>query len=359
MTVIGILTPWQAEARFPAYYRQFVSAGREAGARVFLIVPPEGGRFAEGAWRGYALAGNGWAPVPIPKPDIVINRFGRFLRSPAELEDYYRFREEAGVPFANRIVNDKMHLMRKLRQAPGVGGQLPDTEEFSAEALREWLSRYDLVYVKPINGTGGRGVYRIERERDGKYRLFGHDVHRRNPVSDACGLDAAVDRMTDAAKDGGYLVQQGVDLRLLPERNCDLRLLLQKENGAWRATGTAVRVGRKGSPVSNLHGGGTGHRSEPFLTERFGKRRCKQILQECERLALAAARAIEANYGRMLELGFDLGIDTKGKVWLIEVNTMPQRDLFKVTGQHETYRLAFARPIREAVRLAKAEAGKG
>lgn len=358
MISVGILTPSKAGNRFPDYYKQFIAAGRELGASVFLITPPAGGRIAEDEWRGYVSSGDGWKAVSVPRPDIVINRFGRFLRSREELEDYFTFRDTSGLLFANHTVDNKLHLFHQLRSDPEIGRQLPETVECSADALGRMLSRYDLLYMKPKNGTGGRGIYRIERaEKSGKYRLQGHDAHRRNRISETLDRNALIDRLAHIGEQGVFLVQQGLDLRLLPGRNADLRLLLQKENGNWTATGTAVRIGKRGSPVSNLHGGGTGHRSEPFLAERFGRKRSALILKECSQLAKRVARAIEANYGRMLELGFDLGIDTQGKVWLIEVNTMPQRNLLLVTGQAKTYQLAFRRPIAEAIRLAKEEGG--
>ena len=354
MTVIGILAPMKGKSQFPGYYKNFTAAGKALGAVVYLFLPPEGGRFAGNAWQGYVPSGDGWALLPVPPPDIVINRFARFLRSPVELENYYHFRDKSGLLFANHTVDDKFHLYQRLGLVPGIAAHLPETKEFQGDALQDMLDRCELVYIKPKNGTGGRGVYRIEREDGGaRYRLHGHDIHRRSRVSETLGRDELCERMLALAGSGGFLVQQGLNLRLIPGRNIDLRLLLQKENGSWTTTGTAIRAGKPGSPVSNLHGGGTGHRSEPFLAERFGKGKAAQILGDCRRLALDVAQAIEAAYGRMLELGFDLGIDTTGKVWLIEVNTMPQRDLFRVTGQRETYNRAFARPIAEAIRLAK------
>ncbi|WP_405110033.1 YheC/YheD family protein [Paenibacillus sp. FSL K6-1217] len=50
---------------------------------------------------------------------------------------------------------------------------MPETLLYQSSAdLHRMLRSSSVVYVKPINGTGGRDILRIERQREGK-SLFG------------------------------------------------------------------------------------------------------------------------------------------------------------------------------------------
>lgn len=81
-----------------------------------------------------------------------------------------------------------------------------------------------------------------------------------------------------------------------------------------------MRAGKQTSAISSLHGGGKAVRAEHLLIPYFGHTQTESILQECRQLPHQTAETLEVRYGRLLELGIDIGIDVKGRVWVIEVN---------------------------------------
>lgn len=114
-----------------------------------------------------------------------------------------------------------------------------------------------------------------------------------------------------------------------------------------------VRIGGRKSSTSNLHGGGRAVPADKFFVSRFGSDTAQRITSECVELAHRAVNVIEAHYGPMMEFGFDIGVDVDGRVWLIETNPKPGREILRKTGQHDRYQLAIQRPLEYAVSLVR------
>lgn len=53
-----------------------------------------------------------------------------------------------------------------------IRNQVPDTKPYSKTELDSMLKQYRMVYVKPDAGTGGRGIIRVEKSREGyRYQI--------------------------------------------------------------------------------------------------------------------------------------------------------------------------------------------
>lgn len=235
---------------------------------------------------------------------------------------------------------------------------LPETYAYDESRLEAMLARHPLLYVKPSNGTGGRSILRIESSPDG-YQLWGRGKKQNKEqlgIKTKEELFAFVDAWMQTERSGNeiFLLQQGLDLRLIPDRTADIRLLIQKdETGRWRTTGIGARIGAAQSSTSNLHGGGKAMAAASLLAEHFGEAGARQIIGECQSVAQLACQTIEEKFGRMVEFGMDIGVDTAGHVWLIEINPKPGREIFRELGDKKRYELAIKRPIQYALYLLK------
>ncbi|MCK9909492.1 YheC/YheD family protein [Microbacteriaceae bacterium K1510] len=49
--------------------------------------------------------------------------------------------------------------------------------------------------------------------------------------------------------------------------------------------------------------------------------------------------------------GIFIGVDVNGRVWLIEMNPKPGRDIFRKLGREDRYALAVRRPLQYALHL--------
>lgn len=74
---------------------------------------------------------------------------------------------------------------------------------------------------------------------------------------------------------------------------------------------------------------------------------------QIRRLSRQVVDALEQGSGRTFgELGIDLGLDTSGKVWIIEVNSKPRKTPTTEKGRQDLVDLSFERPMRYAIYLA-------
>lgn len=354
--IIGVLT-WRNGFRFrePKYFQRLCSEARKLGVTLFFFSPGDvdsSRRIIKGAV--YTPARK-WELRRFPWPDVVIDRY--WYTPKPEFQEYVTFREQPLFRYANSRMANKWIVHEVLWANPEMRKWLPETHLYQPARLRQMLKKYSLLYVKPVSGTGGRGILRISKNPHGGYLCRGRNeqrVKRSFRVSSVPSLQRIITRWMKGKK---YLIQQGLEIDLLPDRAVDIRLLIQKtEQQEWSVTGMGVRVGQPGSATSNLHGGGKAVQAQVFLEGIFKKTQTAEILEKCQKLAFETARTIEKHFGTMVELGLDIGVDRTGKVWLIEVNPKPGRDIFREMGDLSTFREALQRPIRFARSLVTASA---
>jgi len=134
----------------------------------------------------------------------------------------------------------------------------------------------------------------------------------------------------------------------------DLRVLLQKDgNGQWQESGRGLRIGKSGSLISNLHNGG---KSVPFSTwfKNYPPDKREKLLSEINQMTRKLPFALEDKFGRLFEIGLDIGVDNDGNCWLLETNAKPGHNVIlntDPTASEKIYSLplAYCRYLREQV----------
>ena len=257
----------------------------------------------------------------------------------------------AHLLYLNHPLGHKGRVQQVLEGDREIARYLPETKALQAvHDVITMSKKYADVYLKPVNGTGGRGIMRLRCSGSGNdCSLEGRNALRRiypkisGPRAFLCSV--AQRRMAGQR----YLVQQGIDVRTTDGRVHDFRLVVQKNgHGKWSLTGGAARIGRTRSVTSNLHGGGQAVSLDTMLLRTFSKDKAKQIKERMESMGLRIAERLEAHYGRLCELALDIAVDRKGHPWLLEINPKPAREIFARTGQQQTYRTAIRRPFEFA-----------
>jgi glutathione synthase/RimK-type ligase-like ATP-grasp enzyme len=348
---IGILT-WRNGKRFaePGYFSRLIKEGRRLGCVVFMFSPQDV-IIPRQILCGYALDSHGdWQVKEFDWPDAVIDRY-RNLNPQDAFRKYAVFREQTPFLYANNRIGNKWTVFEALHKDERMRRWLPETKVYHPDNLRDMLARHSTVYVKPVNGTGGRGILRIERITAG-YLALGHTRQRNRKRADFRSEVFLVKWVKRWVKEQTHIVQQGLNLSIAPPSNADMRLLIQKNGlGTWSVTGFGMRVGQPSAAINNLHGGGKAIPAGSLLTPIFGVAQTESILQECQRLAHITAENLENRYGRLIELGLDIGIDPAGQIWLIEVNPKPGRDIFRQLGKPDVYRQSVRSPLQYALHL--------
>lgn len=353
---IGILsssTPGSPPFSGEGYARRLALAGRKYGIQVVVFCPdgvPEGQENIQ----GYIFSNGAWHAATVPFPDIVYDRC--FPQRGSEYRAAARLLADA--PSGKRWIlwsrglPGKGQVDQVLRKEPGLLPFLPPTAVYrgSSQLLRS-LEKYDgELFMKPMSGSQGKNTLRVTRHAaDGSLTIRGRSASNLPFVKrfddTRCGL-AWIRRFTG---ERSYLIQPFLHLFSADGAPFDVRVLMQKnETGSWMHTGMALRLGNPDSITSNLHGGGKPLSVLPFLTEQFRADRAEHIRDRLHNLSEKIPPILESRYGRLGELGIDFGIDTKGRIWLLEVNSKPGRTSFRHIGEPGSDVLATENPLRYA-----------
>jgi len=356
--VLGILTLYLNEEgalEERPVYQKMTLAGKSLGLEVFVFTPKDV-NYKQNRINAmvYNPETKSWSRKWRSFPHLIYDRC-RIQRS-KRFDQLLHFRRKYGhLTFLNRVLRNKWTVYKTMRNDERFRDNLPATKMYERhQDLIDMLRKYPIVYLKPVGGTGGRGILRIERHRDGMYLIQGRDQSRKIISPQRVPISSLQLRLSSwDLKNKRYLVQQGIQLKLANGRVHDYRMLVQKNgDGVWDVTGCAGRIGAPRSVTSNLHGGGEAISMRSLLEQWLGDYEAAgTVMRAAEKFGVETAAFLEQSYGRLCELALDLAIDRKGHIWLLEVNPKPAREVFKQAGEKETYRRAITRPLEYAVWL--------
>ncbi len=279
---------------------------------------------------GYSYRrGAGWQARYYPVPRIVYDRlfpsrgtWGLYFGQVARMRRAFR------VTMMGRGLHGKWQMYRIVRRYEDLRPYLPETRLGSVRNLALMLSRHETVYVKPVFGSGGKGIACVRRWRGGYIvERVGRPRLRASSLASVVAALGGLNRR--------YLIQQGLKLNYLRGSTFDIRAIVQKNGeGQWQVSGKAVRIGRQGRITSNLKTGGRAY-SVSALLQRCFPDRAKELERDLDNLAIRVAEVMNRHAGPLCDLGLDLGIDVDGKIWIIEVNSKPGRKVFLQMGDRE------------------------
>lgn len=278
---------------------------------------------------GWTYHNNQWIKRRFPLPQCVYNRIGsRRIEEKEETQEKISVLKEKGALFFNEQFLDKWYIHQRMSLLPETASFSPYTELYmGAASLTSMLQRYPYLYLKPSNGSLGRGIIRLIRSEKGylcQYASLNGTVTRRYPT-----FGMLHQMLRSRMKNQPYLMQQG--LHLIKSRGgiADFRALVQKnKHGRWSITSIVGRgAPTRSSIVSNVAHGGTMLTLGAALTAAgFPPMACKSIAASVRQHALLIAQLFEqCTEGHYAELGIDLGVDKQGKVWLLEINSKPSK----------------------------------
>ncbi|MBO7745302.1 YheC/YheD family protein [Paenibacillus sp. MWE-103] len=356
--VLGILTLYLNDRGLmeeKPIYARMTEAGKSLGLEIFVFTPADV-NFETNRIHAhqYDPTAKSWSRRWRSFPHMIYDRCR--IQKSHRFAQLGQFRRKYGhLTFLNRVLRNKYTVYKTLGREERFRPHLPLTRLYENQSdLAELIRKYPLIYLKPINGTGGRGILRIEREQTGTFLIQGRDQSRRIISPRRVGLTGLHGRLAKwNLKENRYLVQQGIQLKLPNGRVHDYRMLVQKNRGGeWEVTGCAGRIGASGSITSNLHGGGQAAKMRTLLGDWIrNEDTVTSVVRKAEEFGVDVAAYLEKSYGRLCELALDLAIDRKGQIWLLEVNPKPSREVFIQAGERETYRRAIVRPLEYAVWL--------
>nr|MBO2508420.1 hypothetical protein [Bacillota bacterium] len=308
-------------------YAELSRVGRPRGVRVVVFRPQDVA--SDRRVRGYVYDGRRrrWRRVVTRWPHIVYNRVPRrSVEQRADVQEVLRRLRQAGVPVFNPGFLNKATIYEILTADPRTAQYVPPTQRVrTRDDVRRALEAWGAVYLKPVEGSLGRGIIYLAR-RQGGYICHGFLGHRYRR--------GRLSRWSDVARTLAYplsrkeyVVQAAVRRSRLWGRPFDIRCLLQKGGSdRWRVVGMAARVAAPGRVLTHVPRGGERVNLGVALSRTFPPEVRRRIPRELAAAALAAASAIDDHHqGLFAELSVDLTLDQQGRPWILECNAKPSR----------------------------------
>jgi hypothetical protein len=274
--------------------------------------------------RGMIRRSGEWRQTVLPLPQCIYNRLVSRKREQSEaMGEWIQRCKEFNIPFFNEQFLNKWHVHTALENEPAAAEHLPRTVRYyGLTDLKQMLERHRTVYAKPTNGSMGRGIIRLRRTGGGYQTTRPGGAAR--AFSSISGLHQYLLSRTNGKP---YLLQQGLPLIGIQQRPTDFRVLVQKDRrGEWVVTSMVARLGQN-SVVSNVSRGGA------MIGPAQALRICgpwaagtRPTVATLRSVALKLSRLLEQSLsGRYAEFGVDLGVDIRGRVWLLEINSKPSK----------------------------------
>lgn len=244
-----------------------------------------------------------------------------------------------GKVYNGIVARNKATVHSILWRNPQLHAYLPHTSYYSKANLLRFLNRFPIVYVKPVIGSVGVGVARIEREGD--YYLFVAAGKR-----ELLGKQAVAQAVANWIKGRRFLIQQGIQLAKYEGQTFDIRVSVQKDGArVWRVSGMVCKVANPHNKLSNLARGGRAEPIDRVLSTLFSTDRVEEVKGNIAKAAVEIAKQYNMSFPSLADLGMDMGIDRLGNPYLIEVNVRDQRYSFFKAGSIDMFKQTYRRPL--------------
>ncbi|GAB6929044.1 hypothetical protein JCM10914A_30270 [Paenibacillus sp. JCM 10914] len=215
---------------------------------------------------------------------------------------------------------------------------IPATLPFSKKNLKSMLSDYANVYFKPTGGSGGNNIIRIRKTDQG----YQKQLNTKKTTYE--NTDQLFRELNRHAGSRPYLLQKGIRLAKSNGKPFDTRVMVQKTTqGNWVSTVLFTKIGNPSKVATNYNQGGTiGTFNRTMARAGFDASFIQQMESELKELGVATGHNFDRHYKGFKELGLDVAIDSKGRPWILEVNTRPQFYPLKYLKDQSLYKRAVA-----------------
>lgn len=217
-----------------------------------------------------------------------------------------------------KYVSSKLIKTKVLLQNHSLIQYVPRTASLTSQRLLHMLNRYNMVYIKPVNGSLGIGVIKVE-QIGSNYR-YREDIQTYTFRTFHQMYDSIQRRIGSKP----YLVQKGIIVLRHNNRPFDFRVMVQRNGeGTWDCTGVAARLAHPKRAVTNGSQGGTIYAAEEILRKVTDQAKAEEMVNQMRHIGLLTANQFGSSYPAMNELGLDVAVDRKHRLWILEVNTRP------------------------------------
>lgn len=294
---------------------------------------------------GLSLMKGIWKQSSFPFPHVVYNRC--FNKRSIIIQ---RLEKAIGRNRCFNIINffnkwDIYNILVRSKLKP----YLPDTFLYNEANVLELLEKYKVIYIKPSYGAKGESVYRVELKDNRDIHISLHSLAPRYICRRSEGIQRKLDELFGQNK---YLIQQGVHISQLDHQYFDIRVLVQKDIlGEWTVSAITCRAAYE--HYYNTSTCETIYDAEEILPRLFSPDKVNEIRRSLYEVSVTAAQEAETYLGLLGELSVDFVLDEQRKLWIIELNGKPQKNIYKDLTCYK--RKIYSRPLEYAYYLSNLE----
>lgn len=294
-----------------------------------------------------------WTEESLPIPAVIYDRcFGKNNRLYSKILRKKCAIHNPTIKVLNPVTKlGKLQVYTLCSQIPRFQEYLPRWDILRPDNIDNLLEQFPIAYIKPDKLSKGKGVTKVSQTSSGF--LMEQNRNNKNYNYFCSSPDQVLQELEPYISDHGFMViQEAISLMNFQGRPFDFRLLLQKDkSGCWKKTGIAGRISGEGSVISSPRSGGSVLTYDEVM-KSLSKIERSNIAASMLNLALDLAGIIDNLISPFVELGFDLGVDNKGQVKLIEVNGIPLKVSIERLKNRKITRSAHENPIGYAIYMA-------
>jgi hypothetical protein len=214
-----------------------------------------------------------------------------------------------------------------LTSAKEISDFVPFTQLATPDIFLDYMKANKHVFLKPCLGQWGMGILQVSLLQDGSYEI--HTERKKVLFQNAQSIIEYL--KTYYFPEKCYIIQEKISLASIDDCPFDVRVMVQKGSydQDWEITGVIAKVASKGFIITNVA------KSILPLEDALQKTTIKttksnqRITNEIHKICLRAAKLIGNQLSEEKIIGFDIGIDQKGEIWIIEANLRPDTSIFK------------------------------
>ncbi|MGM7700131.1 YheC/YheD family endospore coat-associated protein [Pseudalkalibacillus sp. Hm43] len=307
---------------------------------------------------GYQYDASGWSRKDFPFPNIIYDRLPnrRIEQMQVSVETKGKLQEQGALWF-NPGFFDKWQVYEKLKTDKTVRNFLPNTVlSPNQNQIEQLLSRYRNIYLKPTNGSLGNGIQQIIKRKNDPFYYIRFRSSDSNRLRRYTSLKRLLRKQFANGTDG-FMAQQGIHLVQSNGNAIDFRVHTNRgRRGQWEVSAIAAKLAGSDSITTHITSGGKTLSLSEIIND-LGL--SKTIVQDIKEAALSLSDALsEHENGEIGEIGFDLGVDEKGSIWMFEANSKPGRSIFDHPNLNAYDRKTLELPFQYALYLFEQSIGQ-
>lgn len=307
-----------------------------------LLFTPEGIDWKMHTAAGFYLTKHGVHFKRLPLPRVIYNRL-----YPHNQQLISRLNSLLPrIQVFNQITQLDKWIVYKMLAASDLADHLPQTYEYDITTLHHALLEHGDIVIKPRLGRQGSGLWRLTLLPGG--RLL---VKSALPVPIALPYtEAIIDVFHILMVPYTMVVQEFVDLAVVDGCRFDLRALVQKNRyGRWQVTALTARIAQADQYITNYYQK-VAAAGQLLAAHHFP---VEAIVGEAEIISIKAACLLEKQLGHLAELSVDFGLDHANKLWIIEINGKPDKQLYAELDDPKLMEQVYLTPLEYALYLPK------